>query len=113
MRTTRTTGTAEHPTVAGVVLRWGPAAAGCGLILAAALLAPHEARAAAAQDWPPFVLVAGLLLVGLVADGDGLFAAGGLVLARLAPNGVLLYAGTAVLVVTVTAEGAALYRRLT
>ncbi len=82
--------------------RWGPAAAGCGLILAAALLAPHNARAAAAQDWPPFVLVGGLLLVGLVADGDRLFAAGGHVLARLSPNGLLLYAGTAVLVVTVT-----------
>ncbi len=98
----RTIGTAKHPTVSGTALRWGPAAAGCGLLLAAALLAPNEARAAAAQDWPPFVLVAGLLLVGLVADGDGLFAAGGHVLARLAPNGVLLYAGTAVLVVTVT-----------
>jgi arsenical pump membrane protein len=100
--TTGTTGTGEHPTVAGAALRWGPAAAGCGLLLAAALLAPHEARAAAAQDWPPFVLVAGLLLVGLVADGDHLFAAGGHALARLAPNGVLLYAGSAVLVVTVT-----------
>jgi arsenical pump membrane protein len=98
----RTTGTAEHPPLAGAALHWGPAAAGCGLILAAVLLAPHEARAAAAQDWPPFVLVAGLLLVGLVADGDGLFAAGGHVLARLAPNGILLYFGTAVLVVTVT-----------
>ncbi len=89
-------------TAAVAALRWGPAAAGCGLLVAAALLAPHEARAAAAQDWPPFVLVAGLLLVGLVADGDGLFAAGGHALARLSPNGVLLYAGTAVLVVAVT-----------
>ena len=87
---------------AGAALRWGPAVAGCGLLVAAALLAPHEARAAAAQDWPPFVLVAGLLLVGLVADGDGLFAAGGHALARVSPNGVLLYAGTAVLVVAVT-----------
>ena len=66
------------------------------------LLAPDHARAAAAQDWPPFVLVAGLLLVGLVANGDGLFAAGGHALARLSPNGLILYAGTAVLVVTVT-----------
>jgi arsenical pump membrane protein len=88
--------------LASAALRWSPAAGGCGLLLAAVLLAPHEARAAAAQDWPPFVLVAGLLLVGLVADGDGLFAAGGHLLARLTPNGVLLYAGTAVLVVTVT-----------
>ncbi len=87
---------------AAAALRWGPAVAGCGLLVAAALLAPHEARAAAAQDWPPFVLVAGLLLVGLVADGDGLFAAGGHALARVSPNGVLLYAGTAVLVVAVT-----------
>ena len=58
------------------------------------LLAPDHARAAAAQDWPPFVLVAGLLLVGLVANGDGLFAAGGHALARLSPNGLILYAGT-------------------
>jgi arsenical pump membrane protein len=73
----------------------------CALI-AAVVAAPAEARAAATQDWPPFVLVAGLLLVGLVAEEDGLFAAGGHALARLAPNGVALYAGTAVLVVAVT-----------
>jgi arsenical pump membrane protein len=99
VRSTDTMGGQPAPSPA---LRWGPAAAGCGLLVAAALLAPHEARAAASQDWPPFVLVAGLLLVGLVADGDGLFAAGGHALARLSPNGVLLYAGTAVLVVAVT-----------
>ena len=46
--------------------------------------------------------MAGLLLVGLVADGDRLFAAGGHALARLAPNGVLLYIGTVLLVLTVT-----------
>ena len=86
----------------GPQLRWGPAAAGCGLLVVAVCWPRHHARAAAAQDWPPFVLVAGLLLVGLVADGDRLFAAGGHALARLSPNGVLLYAGTAVLVVTVT-----------
>ncbi len=91
-----------HPPATRTTLRWAPAAAGAGLILAAAASAPQHARAAAAQDWPPFVLVAGLLLVGLVADRDGLFAAGGHALARLSPNGVLLYAGTAVLVVTVT-----------
>ena len=78
------------------------AAVGCAAALAAALAAPDLARAAAAQDWPPFVLVAGLLLVGLVADEDGLFAAGGHALARLSPNGLTLYAGTAVLVVAVT-----------
>ena len=82
--------------------RFGPATAGCALLAVAVLAAPEHARATAAQDWPPFVLVAGLLLVGLVADGDGLFAAGGHALARLAPNGVVLYAGTVFLVVGVT-----------
>src|ERR1700733_11585938 len=95
-------GTQDDPVNAAVARHWGPAAGGCGLLLTAVLLAPHEARAAAAQDWPPFVLVAGLLLVGLVADGDRLFATGGHVLARLAPNGVLLYVGTVLLVLTVT-----------
>jgi arsenical pump membrane protein len=97
-------GAGEPPprTVSVATLRWGPAVAGCALLLAAALLAPDHARAAAAQDWPPFVLVAGLLLVGLVADGDGLFAAGGHALARIAPNGVLLYLGTVLLVLGVT-----------
>ncbi len=95
----RSTDTRGRPSA---VLRVGPVVAGCGLLAAAALLAPDHARAAAAQDWPPFVLVAGLLLVGLVANGDGLFAAGGHALARLSPNGLILYAGTAGLVVTVT-----------
>jgi len=68
----------------------------------AALLSPSLARGAAAQDWSPFVLVAGLLLVGLVADQDGLFEAAGQRLARLSPNGVALFTGAAVLVVVVT-----------
>jgi arsenical pump membrane protein len=95
-------GTRGRPPGTVAALRWAPAAGGCTLIVVAVLLAPHYARAAAAQDWPPFVLVAGLLLVGLVADGDRLFATGGHVLARLAPNGVLLYVGTVLLVLTVT-----------
>jgi len=41
---------------------------------------------AAGQVWPAFVLVAGLLLVGVVAEEDGLFAAAGAALAR-APGG--------------------------
>jgi arsenical pump membrane protein len=96
------TGTQPRPSVGGTALRWGPAAGGCALVIAGVALAPHDARAAAAQDWPPFVLVAGLLLVGLVAEGDRLFASGGHALARLSPNGVLLYLGTAVLVICVT-----------
>ncbi len=81
---------------------WWLAGLGLAALVAAAIAAPEHPRAATAQDWPPFVLVAGLLLVGLVAEEDGLFAAGGHTLARFAPNGVALYAGTAILVVAVT-----------
>ncbi len=83
-------------------LEWGLALLGGGALVAAVILAPHDARAAAVQDWPPFVLVSGLLLVGLVANEDGLFAAGGHALARAAPGGLALYGGTVVLVVGVT-----------
>ncbi len=62
-----------------------------------------EARSAAAQVWPAFVLVAGLLLVGLVADQDGLFAAAGHRLADLAPHPLVLFAGAAAMVAMVTA----------
>jgi arsenical pump membrane protein len=52
--------------------------------------------------WSPFVLVAGLLLVGLVAERDGLFRTAGHHIARRAPNGVALFAGASVLVALVT-----------
>jgi arsenical pump membrane protein len=63
----------------------------------------HDAIDAARQVWPAFVLVAGLLLVGVVAELDGLFAAAGGRLGRLpiAPPG-LLVAGL-LLVAAVTA----------
>jgi arsenical pump membrane protein len=86
----------------GRSLRWALSGAGAAGLVAAVAAAPVSARAAAAQIWPPFVLVGGLLLVGLVAQDDGLFVAGGRALARLSPNGVALYVGTAVLVVAVT-----------
>lgn len=60
------------------------------------------AQQAAAQDWSPFVLVAGLLLIGLVADGDGLFAWAGRQLARGARNGTLLFAGAVLIIAAVT-----------
>jgi arsenical pump membrane protein len=81
---------------------WILAAVGSVGALIAAMLAAGDAQGAASQDWPPFVLVAGLLLVGLVAHEDGLFSAAGYRLARLAPNGVVLYIGAMVLVVIVT-----------
>jgi arsenical pump membrane protein len=42
----------------------------------------HVILASTRQTWPPFVLVAGLLLIGRVADTDGLFEATGARLAR-------------------------------
>ena len=78
------------------------AAVGVTLAVVAIVLSPAHAQEAASQDWPPFVLVSGLLLVGLVADEDGLFSAAGLALARLAPNGIVLYSGAVVLIVSVT-----------
>jgi arsenical pump membrane protein len=71
-------------------------------LVVAAVMDPDDARSAATQDWPAFVLVAGLLLVGLVAEEDGLFAAGGHALARLSRNGIVLFAGSAVVIVAVT-----------
>jgi arsenical pump membrane protein len=78
------------------------AAVGCAAAVVAAVTHPDQARSAAAQDWPPFVLVSGLLLVGLVAEEDGLFAAAGHLLARVARNGMTLYAGAVLLIATVT-----------
>jgi len=85
--------------------RWGWLLAGAGGIAAvlAALAAPRAAQAAASQTWTPFVLVAGLLLIGLIAEEDGLFAAAGDRLARLARGGVALFAGATLLVIVVTA----------
>ena len=87
----------------GKRLHWLLAAGGVAGLLAAATTRPSYAGAAAAQDWPPFVLVTGLLLIGLVANEDGLFAAAGHRLARAAGGGAVLFLGSAVMVGVVTA----------
>ncbi len=91
----------QHPRAADR-FGWSLAALGCVGAVASALASSTHARAAAAQDWPPFVLVIGLLLVGLVADTDGLFSAAGQWLARQSPNGIVLYVGAVLLVLIVT-----------
>jgi len=58
---------------------------------------------AAQQAWPPFVLVCGLLLIGLAAHSDGLFERAGALLERLPGPPVALLAGGLVLVTGVTA----------
>lgn len=84
--------------------RGGWALAGAG-VLGATLAATFDgtgAGSAANQDWPPFVLVSGLLLVGLVADESGLFASAGHALARISRSGAVLFTGSVVLVAGVT-----------
>lgn len=82
---------------------WVALAVGVPGVVAAALLAPHQAAGAAAQDWPPFVLVSGLLALGLVARDDGLFDAAGARMASLARGGRSLFVAGAALVALVTA----------
>lgn len=59
--------------------------------------------AALHQSWPPFVLIAGLLLIGLLANRDGLFAWGGARLQGLPGGGVALLAAALLLDALVTA----------
>jgi arsenical pump membrane protein len=59
--------------------------------------------AAAEQAWPPFVLVSGLLLIGLIANRDGLFEQAGHFLQGLAGPPVILLAACLLLDAIVTA----------
>jgi arsenical pump membrane protein len=82
---------------------WILAATGSTAAVAAAFAEPSAAESAASQNWPAFVLVAGLLLIGLVANEDGFFSAAGHRLAGVAPDGRVLFAGLTALIVVVTA----------
>jgi arsenical pump membrane protein len=76
---------------------------GALLIPLALLLDFDAAHAAVVQAWPPFVLVAGLLLIGRVAGNDGLFDAGASRLVRLPGPPVVLVLACFALVAVVTA----------
>jgi arsenical pump membrane protein len=78
---------------------------GLGVLSAAvAILArPTDAAHAAAQDWSPFVLVTGLLLIGVVANDDGAFAAAGRWLDQSSMRPVTRFLGAMTVVVVVTA----------
>ncbi|GAC1340907.1 MAG: arsenic transport integral membrane protein ArsB [Candidatus Dormibacteria bacterium] len=87
----------SRPSLAAAVALTGTLA-----LLLAVAGAPHTALIAATAAWPPFVLVAGLLLIGFVAHRDGLFdllAAG---LDRLPGGPAVLYLGALGLVAAVT-----------
>jgi arsenical pump membrane protein len=77
--------------------------AGALLIPLVLLLDATHARSALAQAWPPFVLVAGLLLIGLVAGHDGLFDAAASRMVRLPGPPVVLALACFALVAIVTA----------
>jgi arsenical pump membrane protein len=77
--------------------------AGALLVALALALDTHDAISALAQAWPPFVLVAGLLLVGLVAGADGVFDAAAARLAALGGPPVVLLLACLALVTVVTA----------
>jgi arsenical pump membrane protein len=93
----------EQPRPGHRGLGWILAGIGLAGLVAASVLHSTAARSAGAQDWPPFVLVAGLLLIGVVADEDGLFAAVGHRLARTAPSGIVLFGGAVAMIGVVTA----------
>ncbi len=59
--------------------------------------------AGAEQAWPPFVLVSGLLLIGLIANQDGLFEQAGRFLQGLTGPPVILLLACLLLVAVVTA----------
>src|ERR671935_3033376 len=63
----------------------------------------HAILASASRAWPPFVLVAGLLLIGAVAADDGLFEALGARLARTRLGGYRLLLALLALVAVVSA----------
>jgi arsenical pump membrane protein len=76
---------------------------GVPLIALALVLDASPAGSALAQAWPPFVLVAGLLLVGRVAGHDGLFDAAASRLVALPGPPVVLALACFALVAVVTA----------
>src|SRR6266571_4670363 len=63
----------------------------------------HAILTSAAQAWPPFLLVAGLLLIGAAAAADGLFEALGIRLARTRLGARSLLLALLALVAVVTA----------
>ncbi len=76
-----------------------------GVIPATTLWQPDPVHLsdAAHQAWPPFVLVTGLLLIGIVANADGLFDQVGGLLERLPGGSIGLFVAGALVVVVVTA----------
>lgn len=93
----------DRPATVGSVVRRTLLLAGGLAATVAAAAAPGSAWAAARRNWSPFVLVAGLLLVGLVAHADGLFDRAAEATGRLRGGGVALFLALLGLVAVVSA----------
>lgn len=97
-----------YPTTTAVSAKtrmWAVVAAVVAASAAAGLLVlgPHPAAASVQQAWPPFALVTGLLLIGLVAASDGVFEAAGVRIARIRGGPAVLLAASLGLTALVTA----------
>ncbi len=79
------------------------AALGAVILVVTFALDSRAARSSADQVWSPFVLVTGLLLIGLVANDDGVFEWLGATLTRISSRGTVVFAGAATMIVAVTA----------
>ncbi len=86
-----------------MTFRFGLLALGAVAAAVSFALATSAAVNSAQQTWPPFVLVTGLLLIGLVANHDGVFAAIAELLASVAKGRATLFVGSMLLVAVVTA----------
>ncbi len=94
---------ADRPADTLRIVGWVAVAVAIPAMVAAVALDAPAVRGAASQDWPPFVLVAGLLALGLAARADGLFEAAGTFMADAARGGWSLFLAAGVLVSVVTA----------
>jgi arsenical pump membrane protein len=99
----RSTPPAGSTTRRSRLLAAGACTLAVGVAIAGAVAAPGDARGALDQSWPPFALIAGLLLVGVVAATDGLFDAVGGHVARAPGSPAVLFALLMGLVAVVTA----------
>ncbi|HSO93444.1 MAG TPA: SLC13 family permease, partial [Candidatus Dormibacteraeota bacterium] len=83
-------------------MRLGLLCVGATGALASWSLARNAAGDAVRHTWPPFVLVTGLLLIGVVANADGLFTGAATWLGRVTRRQLPLYVAAMLLVAVVT-----------
>lgn len=91
-----------RPGLSRLVFRGTIVALGAAALVVALLGNPQAAGTSAARTWGPFVLVTGLLMIGVVANADGTFEAAGRLLDRVPGGPGALFAAAMGLVAVVT-----------